>query len=195
MTASPPITPSQIMDAAGKAEAEGRLDEALALYRHFVARHGADVAAHEARIGVERVSALCRDQRGAQRPGDIGRGANLPMLVSPEPYSAPFEMPAEPEFAFKDRYRAGTLMAQAANWAGWMLAGSGSALVMAGALAVPEALAAPSLLGLPAGIVLGLGASAAGVALVFLSQLALAVFDNANAARHLLAIERAKAEL
>ncbi|MBA4173972.1 MAG: hypothetical protein C0511_15275 [Hyphomicrobium sp.] len=58
-----------------------------------------------------------------------------------------------------------------------------------------QALAAPGLFGLPSGVVHGLQASAAGLALVFLSQLALAVFDNANATRNLLAIERAKADL
>lgn len=86
-------------------------------------------------------------------------------------------------------------MAQGGNWLGWIGVGVGTALAIAGLVGVPPALAAPGLFGLPSGVVHGLQASAAGLALVFLSQLALAVFDNANATRNLLAIERAKAEL
>ena len=70
-----------------------------------------------------------------------------------------------------------------------------AALGAAGVAGMPPTLASPSLMALPVGLVWGLAAAALGLALIFLSQLALAVFDNANASRHLLAIERAKAEL
>lgn len=195
MAASSQFTPSQIMDAARKAEAEGKFDYALQFYRHVIEHHGAEIEAYEARDGFQRVTALQREVRARHHRAGTRTASNLPMVVRPEPRSAPHEMPAEPEFEFKERYRAGTLMAQGANWAGWMLVGTGAAIGAAGVLEMPDSLAAPAMLGLPLGIVIGLGAAAAGLALVFLSQLALAVFDNANAARHLLAIERAKAEL
>lgn len=195
MAETPQFTAGQIMEAARRAEAEGKLDFALQFYRHIIEYHGSDLEAYEARDSFQRVLALQRAARTQGRRAESNSVARLPLVVQPRPRASLVDMPSEPEFAFKERYRAGTLMAQAANWAGWLLVGVGSALGAAGAIGMPAALAAPSLFELPAGVVLGIVAVGGGLALVFLSQLALAVFDNANASRHLLAIERAKAEL
>lgn len=193
MSTPPQFTPGQILDAARRAEAEGRLEFALQFYRHIVEHHGAAGEAFEARDSFQR---LLQQQRAAE--AQMRRGPpNLPMVLArpQQSRSLPVEMPVEPEFSFKERYRAGTLMAQGANWLGWLAVGVGTALGSAGVAGMPEVLALPSLFGLPAGVVFGLAAATVGLALVFVSQLALAVFDNANASRHLLAIERAKAEL
>ncbi len=152
--------------------------------------HGGEVTtvAHANGTGGQRPPPLDGRPSAGQ---DQGR-TSLPQVVT---RSAQLPVETEPEFAFKDRYRPGTVMAQGANWLGWIGVGVGTALAIAGLVGAPQALAAPGLFGLPSGVVHGLQASAAGLALVFLSQLALAVFDNANATRNLLAIERAKADL
>lgn len=195
MVETPQFTVGEIMEAARRAEAEGKLDYALQFYRHIIEHHGADLEAYEARDSFQRVMALQRSARTLGLQAESHPDARLPLVVQRKPQASLPEMPSEPEFAFKERYRAGMSMAHAANWAGWLLVGAGSALGAAGAIGRPAALAAPALFDLPAGIVFGIVAAGGGLALVFVSQLALAVFDNANASRHLLAIERAKAEL
>ncbi len=195
MAEPPQFNAGQIMEAARRAEAEGKLDFALQFYRHVIEHHGADLEAYEARDSFQRLMALQRDQRMQERRARADGATSFPLVVREKPDEFAVDMPVEPEFEFKERYRAGTNLAQGANWVGWMLVGIGSALGAAGAIRMPEALAVPSLFDLPNGIVIGFITAATGLALVFLSQLALAVFDNANASRHLLAIERAKAEL
>jgi hypothetical protein len=235
MASSPQYSSAQILEAARRAEAEGKIDYALQFYRHIVDHHGGSAEAYEARDGFIRLTQARRSadprfrppgpgsagypphapvagasypppareplsngaepQRGdAYRPAGYVPPPNLPQVVA-KARAVPVETAAEPEFEFKDRYRAGTFMAQSANWIGWLMVGVGVALGGAGLAGVPKALAAGALFGLPAGIVWGLMAVSGGLALVLVSQLALAVFDNANASRHLLAIERAKAEL
>ena len=191
MSTPPQFTPAQILDAARRAEAEGKLEYAMQFYRHIVEHHGAAGEAYEARNRFQKMLQQKRADEVHKRRGP----PNLPMLVvQPQQSRAlPVEMPVEPGFAFRERYRAGTLMAQGSNWLGWLAVGVGTALGSAGVAGMPDGLAMPSLFGLPAGVVFGLAAVTAGLALVFVSQLALAVFDNANASRHLLAIERAKA--
>lgn len=195
MPAPSQYTPGQIMEAARKAEAEGKLDFALQFFRHVIEHHGTELEAYEARDSFQRLMALQRAERAGQHRPDIGQQANMPLVTQSPRQSLPFDMPVEPEFEFKERYRAGTVLAQGAHWIGWLLVGTGTSLGAAGVLKVPGSLSAPSLFELPTGVVLGMAAAAVGLAAVLLSQLALAVFDNANASRHLLAIERAKAEL
>lgn len=226
--ASLQLSSTQILEAARRAEAEGKLDYAVQFYRHIVEHYGGSPEAYEARDAFLRLTQQRRlddarhrglpaagksfsppPLREPSRPpaahgGALSRAdghapgagppANLPQVVTnARPPSA--ESSTEPEFAFRDRYRAGTIMALGANWSGWLVVGIGAALGGSGLAGVPATLAVPSVLGLPAGLVYGAGAVAAGLVIVFVSQLALAVFDNANASRHLLAIERAKADL
>lgn len=229
MTLPPQFTSAQILDAARRAEGEGKLDYALQFYRYIVDFYASEPEAYEARDGFLRLTQQRRADSirnrhttmtlgtAGEEPRTPSNGAthetrfpgppplngqsstihentdrNLPQVIAKKT-----ELPVEVEleFAFKDRYRAGTLMAHGANWLGWISVGVGTALAGAGIAGVPKPMAVPSVLGLPSGLVYGLEAVAAGLALVFLSQLAQAVFDNANATRHVLAIERAKAQL
>ncbi len=225
--ASPQFSTAEILEAARRAEAEGKLDFAIQFYRHIVDHHGGADEVREARDGYLRLTRHGRGEAAtpahrypgvgtgpvpapppvmprppqapppdrAHGPGTSGHDRNLPLVVTRPQAPLPVELPVEPEFAFRDRYRAGTFMAQAVSFVGWLAVGIAAALGAAGLAGATPGLAAASLLGLPAGVVWGLSVSAGGLALVFVSQLALAVFDNANASRHLLAIERAKAEL
>lgn len=223
MTSPPQFTAAQILEAARRAEAEGKFDYAVQFYKHIIDHHGAQHEAYEARNSLYRLAqsrrtgpplsdAGAHHHGGSAEPRTAGWGpshvgytgsaarppdpfpprSNLPQVVS---QAREVEVAHEAEFAFKDRYRAGTAMATAVNWLGWLATGMGAALGVAGLAGTPAALATTAMFGLPAGLVYGLSAAAAGLGLVFVSQLALAVFDNANATRHLLAIERAKAEL
>lgn len=223
-------TSGQILAAARRAEAEGKLDYALQFYRHIVDHHSSEPEAQEARASYVRLFRLRRSAddpeaagfvppahvNGAPSPVRAAAGAaiqedaaeaapaggapggtvNLPQVVAAAERQALYPL-AELEFAFKERYRAGTVISLGANWVGWLLVGVGVALAGAGLFGVTGGLADPSpaVFDLPLGLVYGLGATMGGLALVFLSQIALAIFDNANASRHLLAIERAKAEL
>ena len=49
-------TPVQVLQAARRAEAEGKMDYALQFYRHIVEHHGTSVEAQEAREGLFRIA-------------------------------------------------------------------------------------------------------------------------------------------
>ena len=54
--ASVQYTPVQVLQAARRAEAEGKMDYALQFYRHIVEHHGTSVEAQEAREGLFRIA-------------------------------------------------------------------------------------------------------------------------------------------
>src|SRR3954470_15287229 len=49
-------TPVQVLQAARRAEAEGKMDYALQFYRHLVEQHGTTPEAQEAREGLFRIA-------------------------------------------------------------------------------------------------------------------------------------------
>ena len=75
---------------------------------------------------------------------------------------------------------------------GWTALLSGVLVLVLAFTTAPATLLAP-VLGLPSGLLAGAALIVGGVVLVLAGQLAHAVFDNASAVRHLLAIEKAKA--
>jgi hypothetical protein len=191
---SPQFTPRQLLDAGRRAEAEGKLDHAIQLYRHLTDRYAYTTEATEARNGLGRI--------GAGQPLWAENGT----APSASPNSAPIahgRMPgahsgARSRAVAKVRhYRTGRVLATLVSWAGWMI-------VAAGVATVPLVLVAdaPLLLlrGLPYAASMGaaeaVGAafalSAVGLAVVFWGQMASALFDQANATRELVAIERAR---
>lgn len=97
------------------------------------------------------------------------------------------------EGAFQKRYRAGVMIAQLFAISGWLMLACGVALALVGLLGVFPEFAVAGGSGLPRGAELGAVVFLCGLILVFVSQIGHAIFDNANATRHLLAIERAKA--
>ena len=86
------FTPVQVLQAARRAEAEGKMDYALQFYRHLVEQHGTTPEAHEAREGLFRIAEWrwgeARVARGRDATG--GGGQNAPSAQSPQtPPAAP----------------------------------------------------------------------------------------------------------
>lgn len=172
------FTPPQLLEAGHRAESEGRLDLASQFYRHLTEHYAFTGEAAEARNGLGRVGAaqsqVWHSNGAAQANGAV---------------RAPRRRPVAP----RDHYRIGRALAKLVSGLGW--------------LAVIFGLAAPTLhaalghfapsAGLPTfGLtqVLIAAASAIGIGLlvVISGQIARAVFDQANATRDLVALERAK---
>ncbi len=191
---SPQFTPRQLLDAGRRAEAEGKLDHAIQLYRHLTDHYAYTAEATEARNGLGRIGAGAGQQLWAEN------GAAPPA----SPNSAPFahgRMPrphsgTRSRVVAKERhYRTGRVLATLVSWAGWMIVAAGVAMV-------PLVLAAdpPLLRGLPYAASMGateaiaaaVAVSAVGLVVVFWGQMASALFDQANATRELVAIERAR---
>lgn len=115
--------------------------------------------------------------------------ARPPMVGGHPPAAMPVEMPAP----ISD-YRAGKIVASVFAGIGWLAFGLGVALVLVGLLGVFGVFRLP--IPLPGGGPLGYGilAMVSGLSMVFWAQLARATFDNANATRELLEIERMRLE-
>ena len=193
---SPQFTPRQLLDAGRRAEAEGKLDHANQLYRHLADHYAYTTEALEARNGLGRLG--------------VGAG-NGPQLWAENGAAPPVSWPppithnrlpsansvAKTRPVTRERhYRTGRVLATAVSCVGWLI-------VAAGAAMVPLVLAAdPRLLqsGFPYAMALGpigtiaaaVAFSVAGLAVVFWGQMASALFDQANATRELVALERAR---
>jgi hypothetical protein len=83
--ASVQYTPVQVLQAARRAEAEGKMDYALQFYRHIVEHHGTSVEAQEAREGLFRIAEWrWGEARVARRQeAGIGNSAGSPAPNSP----------------------------------------------------------------------------------------------------------------
>lgn len=173
--ASPQLTPDQLIDAGRRAEAEGRLDLAVQFYGHL-AEHFADaVEAAEAHSALGRIGAaqfplrpwISRPQRGAVRARRRPSGAR------------------------RDPYRIGRALTVFFSILGGLLALTGLAALPICVLVRDAGTALPRVGLLPiAGGAAGLFIVGFGVVLV--AQTARALFDQANAARDLLALERTR---
>lgn len=193
---SPQFTPRQLLDAGRRAEAEGKLDHAIQLYRHLTDHYAYTTEATEARNGLGRIGA------GAGQPLWAENGA----APSASPNSAPFahgRMPgphsgARSRAVAKERhYRTGRVLATLLSWAGWMIVAAGAAMVPLVLVTDPPLLMLRGLpyaasIGAAEAIAAAVGLSAVGLAVVFWGQMASALFDQANATRELVAIERAR---
>ncbi len=202
-------TPSQILEAARRAEAEGRTEYAVKFYRHLIENHaGAPEAeaAHDALVLIQSLRAGDTPPpppgvNGAQvrsgpppvpgkdrpaRPGAI----SLALLGAERPL--PLALPAR-----RNAYGTGRLIARLLTWIGGLtLLGAVAAtavLKFAPHLlaSVPQAQVALEWLAHP---IIAPAAAAAGVAAMLLGQLARAVLEQANAACDLAATVRAEAE-
>lgn len=208
--ASPQFSPAQLLDSGRRAETEGKLDLAAQFYRHLTDHHAYTSEAAEARNGLGRVGAVqsqvwqpigndVHPNGNGHANGHLNGGAHIygsgayvngnahiadAGYRAPRPQRAPRRKPVAP----RDHYRVGRFMARAFSGLGWLI-------VVAGFLA-------SCLYFLPGGPLLHfellpvLGSSVAavvtGFAVVFSGQIARAVFDQANATRDLVALERAK---
>jgi hypothetical protein len=169
--ASPQLTPAQLVDAGRRAEAEGRADLAVRFYGHLT-RHFAETAeAAEAHGALGRIEARQADS-AVWPPTPLVRSERRP---TPEP----------------ERYAAGRALARALGVIGWMLALTGAVglpaymLLRAGPAALSHAVLVPLGGGAAGSLILGLG-------LMLAAQVARAQFDQADAARDLVALERVR---
>jgi len=168
--AAPQLTPTQLIDAGRRAEAEGRPDLAVRFYGHLT-RHFAETAeAAEAHGALGRIEARQADT-----------GVWPPAAVHPRRRLQPGP----------DRYATGRALARALGVLGWMLALAGPAgfpayvLLRSEAAALSHAVLLPLAGGAAGSLILGLG-------VILAAQVARAQFDQAEAARDLVALERVR---
>jgi hypothetical protein len=171
--ASPQFTPAQLIESGRRAEAEGRPDLAVQFYRHLTEHFADAVEAAEAHGALGRIGTAqphAAHWRGVARAGaarGLWRQAN----------------------AERDRYRVGRALTVLFSAFGWMLAATALAVLPVYLLVTDADLPRIGLLSMAGGaaglLILGFG-------IVLGARLARALFDLANAARELLALERAK---
>ena len=208
-------TPAQVLQAARRAEAEGKMDYALQFYRHLVEQHGATPEAQEAREGLFRIAEWRWGEARIARRQDAPAGAQYAQAPASPPQPPRQEEPVAPPAyvakaaqlpqavsraavgdelvpLFKPRYRAAKVIAYGISGLGFVSALVGIAIALAAAGAV-EQFSGAGLFGLPLGIALGIPATVVGLLLLLAGQLAVAVFDSANANLEMLTIERGRA--
>lgn len=178
---APQLTPAQLIDAGRRAEAQGRADLAVQFYRYLTEFFAEAVEAAEAHNAL----------------GRIGAAQSLPRIVKPQP--APMRRAQRiissrrrPELR-RDPYRTGRVLTALFCAIGWLLAVAGTGAVPAFLIlrAEVEGLSPVEMLplagGAAGGVILGCG-------VVLVAHVARALFDQANAVHHLLALERERHE-
>jgi hypothetical protein len=206
-------TPVQVLQAARRAEAEGKMDYALQFYRHLVEHHSMTAEAQEAREGLFRIAEWrWGEARGARRPDAAnGQGggqqqsyapapnaqqdyapqpepsAHMPQIIAREAARAADAGRAQP---FKARYRSAKNIAFLLCGVGWASVVAGIVFIALAWLGSVADVSAAGLLGLPLGVLLGVPVAVLGLVLVIAGQLAAAIFESANATLELLALGR-----
>jgi hypothetical protein len=82
------FTPVQVLQAARRAEAEGKMDYALQFYRHLVEQHGTTSEAQEAREGLFRIAEWRWGEARVARGREAGAAASAGQ-TAPTPPAAP----------------------------------------------------------------------------------------------------------
>ena len=175
------FSPQQLLESGRRAEAEGRLDVAHQFYRYLADQYGYTAEAGDGRSGLARLSAAGHSQ-------SLWQSAS----ASPPP-NRPTSTRVRRGKPLESRqdYRGGRALAVLAAGSGWLAIGA--ALAAAGAGAAAHFLPAPEELKVTWNTLLLLaGVVAGGAGLVLAGQAARALFDQASAARELVAIERAR---
>jgi hypothetical protein len=176
--ASQQFTPPQLLEAGHRAEVEGRLDLAAQFYRHLTEHYAFTAEAAEARNGLGRVGAA-QSQVWHMNGAAPANGAARSQRRRP--------------VAPRDHYRTGRTLARLLSALGWLTVVGGLAgpAVYMGLDQFAHATALPRLT--PMQVVTGAASLfGTGLLVVFAGQAARAVFDQANATRDLVALERAK---
>jgi hypothetical protein len=183
------FTPQQLLEAGHRAEGEGKFDLAAQFYRHLTEHYSYTAEAAEARNGLGRVGATQSQiwhTNGASNGHSLGLGAPHITVATSKPNvaRAPRRRPVAP----RDYYRTGRALAALVSGFGWLMVLLG--MVLPAVAFVPGAGLPP--LGLAQLIGGATGLCIAGLFIVFCGQAARALFDQANATRELVALERAK---
>jgi hypothetical protein len=172
------FTPPQLLEAGHRAESDGRFDLANQFYRQLTEQYAYTAEAAEARNGLGRVGAAQSHIWHTNGNGRVN-GATRPTRRRP--------------VAPRDHYRTGRALARLLSGLGWMAVACGCmapAIYVALEYFMPAAaLPRP---GVPAVLAGSLGGIVAGLLVVFSGQISRAVFDQANAMRDLVALERGK---
>jgi hypothetical protein len=189
LQAAPQFSPFQLLDMGRRAEAEGNVDAAFQFYRRTVDQFAHTAEAAAAFDGLARIKANWQPKarhlnggshhvNGASNKGDLIPRHNEPeRRVWRNKYPAP-----------RNHYRTGKALANVVSVTGWLISAAGLA-AMPTYFFLGSPIIAIGLLG-----VLGAAMMVAvfGLLTVALGQATRAVFDQANATRELVAIERAK---
>jgi hypothetical protein len=194
---------AQVFDAALRAEAEGNLESAARYYRNLSEQHGDAPEAVAARVALSRITAPRTAAPGAHHPpmlpwqhngahSDWSGPRRSPIRIAPVGSTDARQSEELPEPV--RRYVAGRILAHTLTGLGAVAALLAAFLVLARTIGFDAFLGVVGLQDLVANPVLGLVALAGGLAAYFIGQLALAVFDGADASRELVAHARAKAE-
>ena len=172
------LPPPQLLEAGHRAEAEGRLDLAAQFYRHLTEHFAFTPEAAEARNGLGRVGAT-QSQVWHLNGAAHANGAGRPQRRRP--------------VAPRDHYRAGRALARLVSALGWLAVFCG-VVAPAAYMALDHFAQAASFPRPGLGFVLtgAAGVFGTGLLVVFVGQIARAAFDQANATRDLVALERAK---
>jgi hypothetical protein len=193
LQAAPQFTPFQLLDAGRRAEAEGHVDAAFRFYRQTIDQYAYGPEAAEAREGLARLKAGWQPKiwhpNGAPPPAEaVARGGG----------SVRKGRRGKPPPAGRNPYWVGGALARLVSLFGWLIAVAGLAAPLAFLLlGRPElSLSRPEVsLGMIGVIVSALGLAIFGLLTVALGQATRALFDQANATRELVALERAKSGL
>jgi hypothetical protein len=181
MAQSQLFTPPQLLEAGQRAEQEGRLELAAQFYRHLIDQYGVAQEAEEARKGLGRVAMTAPQmvQPQSWHPTGAADGAAQPQRRRP--------------VAPRNRYPVGRGLARLLSGAGWLAAAFGLlaplAYWMLDHFALGAVVPRPGLAIVMTGAI---GVIVTGLLIVFAGHLARAMFDQANAMRDLVALERAK---
>jgi hypothetical protein len=214
------FTPVQVLQAARRAEAEGKMDYALQFYRHLVEQHGTTVEAQEARKGLFRIAEWRWGEARVARTRESGGQAAQPSPQAPsqpsggqrvynvgnqsaasgyaDPQQAPVTMPRvarAPESdlpPFQPRFRLSKVVAHALSAVGWVMLLGGVFAAAAGGGGFVGELSAIAFFGLPLGVLVGAPALVFGLGFIVAGQIAAAVFETTNATLELVAIERGR---
>ncbi len=199
-------TPVQVLQAARRAEAEGKMDYALQFYRHLVEHHGMTAEAQEAREGLFRIAEW---RWGEARVTSTRRQEVANGQSSHASYAASAQQRLSARAALasaaghRARGREGrrrgvprspsrraiaaprSSRCWSAAWAGRPCSPASLIAVLAAGGVVAD-VSAGGLLGLPVGVLLGVPAAVIGLVLIVTGQLATAVFESTNATLELL---------
>src|SRR5690349_4449418 len=164
---APELTPGQLLDAGRRAEAEGKVDLAVQFYLHLAEHFGQTPDAAEARSAIIRMAA-------AGRPRQVWQASTVTESRVP-------------------RYRSGRALAAFCSAIGWVaiIGALSTAATSVGLYYAQVPVVAQLEPGMEFLTRLAI-AACAGALLVIAGQVARALFEQANATRELLAIERVR---
>lgn len=186
---SPQFTPKQLLDAARRAEAEGKPDVAHQFYWHLTDQY------EQTPEGAEGRNSLARLAAGSLHAPGLNLNGGFPQRITAGARQAIGATRRSRPSTRSSPYRIGRALAALLTGAGWLAIACALLALAVGLL--PEVLQVPPALPevrltLELGLRMGL-ALLVGGASVLCGQAARALFDLAGATRELVAIERTKA--